>query len=149
MKRIDHLGIAVPDLKAAIETYKTLGFEYHHTETVDSQKVNTAFFTVGESHVELLEPTESDSVIAKFLDKQGPGIHHVAVEVDDIDAALARYKQAGIRLVNEEPIIGAGGHRVAFVHPKATGGVLLELMEMKKKDTSEGREQPVSEEAHA
>lgn len=138
MKRIDHLGIAVSDLESAIDTYKTLGFAYGHTEEVSSQKVNTAFFTVGESHVELLEPTSEDSVIARFLAKQGPGIHHVAVEVDDIDAALAHYKAAGIRLVNEEPVIGAGGHRVAFVHPKSTGGVLLELMELVKEPTTVG-----------
>ena len=131
MKKINHIGIAVPELEAAVEQYKSLGFHYHGSEEVASQKVRTAFFEVGESHVELLEPTADDSPISKFLGKRGSGIHHICVEVDNIDEALASYKQAGVRLINEEPFIGAGGHRVAFVHPKATSGVLLELLEAK------------------
>ena len=131
MKKIDHIGIAVPDLASAIDQYKNLGFVFHKTEEVPQQKVNTAFFEIGESHVELLEATAEDSPISKFLSKRGPGIHHICVQVEDIDAALAQYKKAGVRLINEEPVIGVGGHRVAFVHPKATSGVLLELLENK------------------
>ncbi len=127
IEKIDHIGVAVPDLKRAIEDYQALGFDFDKVETVESQKVRTAFFHVGESHVELLEPTGPDSVIAKFLEKRGPGVHHICVRVKDIDAALAAYKKAGVRLVNQEPFIGAGGCRVAFVHPKAAAGVLLEL----------------------
>jgi len=127
VKKIDHIGIAVPELNRAIETYKAMGFAFDKVETVESQKVNTAFFQVGDSHIELLEPADHDSPIAKFLEKRGPGIHHICVEVADIDAALAEYKKAGVRLIHETPFIGAGGCRVAFVHPKATGGVLLEL----------------------
>ena len=136
MKKINHIGIAVPELESAIDQYKTLGFQFHGKESVTSQKVNTAFFEVGESHIELLEPTADDSPIAKFLQKRGAGIHHMCVEVDDIEAALASYKAAGLRLVNEQPFIGAGGHRVAFVHPKSTSGVLLELLESKKESAS-------------
>ena len=132
MKKIDHIGIAVPDLESAVEQYKALGFAFDHVEEVAEQKVRTAFFELGESHVELLEATSEDSPIAKFLNKRGPGIHHMCVEVDDIDAALADYKAKGVRLVNETPFFGAGGHRVAFIHPKATQGVLLELLERKK-----------------
>ncbi|CAM2068389.1 methylmalonyl-CoA epimerase [Sulfidibacter corallicola] len=134
MKKIDHIGIAVPELDAAIEQYQTLGFDFDHVEEVPEQKVKTAFFELGDAHVELLEATEPDSAIAKFLGKRGPGIHHICVEVDDIEAALAEYRAAGVRLVNEEPVIGAGGHRVAFVHPKATHGVLLELLERRSTD---------------
>lgn len=129
IKKINHIGIAVPNLEEAVKRYKAMGFHYDKTEEVESQKVRTAFFEAGESHVELLEATSEDSPIAKFLEKRGPGIHHMCVEVDDIEAALAAYKAEGLQLINEEPFIGAGGHRVAFVHPKATGGVLLELLE--------------------
>lgn len=132
MKKIDHIGIAVNELESAIKTYTTMGFEYEKTEEVDDQKVRTAFFKVGESHVELLEATDPSSPIAKFLDRRGPGIHHICVEVDDLDEALATYKSEGIRMAQEEPSIGAGGHRIAFVHPKATGGVLIELLERQK-----------------
>lgn len=132
MKKIDHIGIAVPEMEAAIAQYKSLGFDFHGQETVASQKVNTAFFEIGESHIELLEPTEEDSPVGKFLAKRGAGIHHICIQVDDIEAALARYKAEGVRLINETPVIGAGGHRVAFVHPKSTSGVLMELLEPKK-----------------
>jgi len=129
MNKIDHLGIAVPDLEEAMKTYADLGFTFLKTEDVPQQKVKTAFYEIGESHLELLEATSPESPIAKYLEKNRPGIHHICVEVDDIDAALADYRDKGVRLINEEAIIGAGGCRVAFVHPKATGGVLLELKE--------------------
>lgn len=132
LEKIDHIGIAVPEMGPAIELYKSLGFEYHGSEEVTSQKVNTAFFEIGESHIELLEPTAPDSPIAKFLEKRGSGIHHLCIRVDDIDAALAHYKEQGLQLINKEPVIGAGGHRVAFLHPKATSGVLLEVLEQAK-----------------
>ena len=131
IKKVNHIGIAVADLDEGIQRYKAMGFAYDKTEEVPSQKVNTAFFEAGESHVELLAATSAESPIAKFLQKRGPGIHHICVEVEDIDAALATYKAEGLKLIHEEPFIGAGGHRVAFVHPKATGGVLLELLESK------------------
>jgi len=132
MKQIDHIGIAVPELAAAVDQYKNLGFEFHGMEEVVEQKVKTAFFEIGESHLELLEATGEDSPIAKFLAKRGPGIHHICVRVDDIDAELARLAKTDAILINEKPVIGAGGHRVAFVHPKSTSGVLLELLEQKK-----------------
>ena len=129
-KKIDHLGIAVPSLADAIPLYETLlGATVEHIEEVEDQKVRTAFFTVGESHFELLEPTDPDGPIARYLSKHRPGIHHICVQVEDIEAVLAAYKAAGIRLIDETPRIGAGGMRIAFVHPKSTGGVLLELSE--------------------
>ena len=132
MNKIDHLGIAVADLNAASQRYHELGFAFHGSERVDEQGVTVAFFECGESHIELLEPTHDQSPIAKFLAKRGPGIHHLCIEVDDIEAALADYKSKGIQLINPEPVIGAGGCRVAFVHPRATEGVLLELKEKMK-----------------
>ncbi len=129
--KIDHLGIAVTSLVEASERYRQLGFAFEGEETVIDQKVKVAFFRAGESHIELLEPTHDDSPISKFLNRRGPGIHHVCVEVEDIEAALASYKDQGIQLINSEPVIGAGGCRVAFVHPKSTHGVLLELKEKK------------------
>jgi len=129
INKIDHLGIAVENLEAAREIYDSLGFRFIKTEDVPEQKVTTAFYEAGESHIELLEATAPDSPIAKYLDKNRPGIHHLCIEVDDIEATLADYRAKGVRLINEEPVIGAGGCRVAFVHPKATSGVLLELKE--------------------
>ncbi len=131
MKKLNHIGIAVPELAAAIEQYQGLGFAFHGQERVESQKVTTAFFELGDSHLELLEPTMDDSPVGKFLSRRGPGIHHIAVEVDDIEAALERLRLNGTHLINETPVIGAGGHRVAFVHPKSASGVLVELMELK------------------
>ena len=129
-KKIDHIGIAVPSLADAIPMYEELlGIPVEHTEEVADQRVNTAFFSVGESHFELLEPTAEDSPIAKYLAKRRGGMHHMCVEVEDIDAVLAEYKRKGIRLIDEEARAGAHGKRVAFIHPAATGGVLLELSE--------------------
>jgi methylmalonyl-CoA epimerase len=128
MKKIDHLGIAVPRLEEAIEAYKALGFEVEATHEVPTEKVKTAFLPIGESHLELLEPTDPSSVIARFLEKRS-GLHHVCVLVDDLEAAIAEMKAKGVRLIDETPRVGAGGCRVAFVHPKAAGGVLLELKE--------------------
>ena len=134
VQKIDHIGIAVPNLDDAMALYKTLGFQFDHVEEVASQKVKVAFFECGESHMELLEPTSEDSPIAKFLAKRGSGVHHLCVQVEDVAASLASYKAQGMRLINEEPIIGAGGCKVAFVHPKSCSGVLLELVEAPSKD---------------
>jgi len=126
---IDHLGIAVPSLSEAMITYETLlGGRVNHTEEVPDQRVRTAFFQVGESAFELLEATDEQSPIARFLQRYPRGgLHHVCIAVDDIEAVLARYRQAGIRLIDSQPRRGAHHKWVAFVHPVATGGVLLEL----------------------
>ncbi|MGE0455470.1 MAG: methylmalonyl-CoA epimerase [Vicinamibacteria bacterium] len=128
MLKIDHLGIAVKGLDEAVAAWKALGFEVEGVHEVPSEKVRTAFLPIGESHLELLEPTDDSSVIAKFLEKRS-GLHHVCFLVDDLDAALAELKASGVRLIDQAPRAGAGGCRVAFVHPKAAGGVLVELKE--------------------
>lgn len=130
---IDHIGIAVKDLKAAIKTYETiLNIKCDKLEVVESEKVETAFFNTGESKVELLGPTSSDSVIAKYVDKKGEGLHHVAFEVDDIHAELDRLRKEGFTVLNEQPKDGADNKLVAFVHPKDNHGVLVELCQSKK-----------------
>jgi methylmalonyl-CoA/ethylmalonyl-CoA epimerase len=126
--KIDHLGIAVPDLAAAIRTYEALGFKAEPAHDVPSEKVRVAFLPVGESRLELLEPTDPSSVIARFLEKRS-GIHHVCLLVDDLDQALVELKERGVPLIDSVPRVGAGGSRVAFLHPKAAGGLLLELKE--------------------
>jgi len=126
--KIDHLGIAVPSLAEAVEAYEALGFPVESTQDVPTEKVRVAFLPVGESRLELLEPTDPGSSIAKFLQKRS-GLHHVCVLVEDIDAALADLRARGISLIDERPRPGAGGSRVAFVHPRSAGGVLLELKE--------------------
>jgi len=130
---IDHIGIAVKDLKAAIKTYETiLNKKCDKLEVVESEKVETAFFNTGESKVELLGPTSSDSVIAKYVDKKGEGLHHVAFEVDDIHAELDRLRKEGFNVLYEKPKNGADNKLVAFVHPKDNHGVLVELCQSKK-----------------
>ena len=126
--KIDHLGIAVRDLGQAEQAYEALGFNVEARHDVPTEKVRTSFLPVGESHLELLEPTDPSSVIARFLEKRS-GLHHVCVLVDDIDAALAELKARGVPVLDETPRIGAGGCRVAFVHPRGAAGVLLELKE--------------------
>lgn len=127
-RRIDHLGIAVKDLAAARATFEALlGSPPLGEETVASEKVRVAFFRTGESAFELLEPTSPDSAVAKFLEKRGEGIHHVCLAVDDIDREVARLRAAGFQFVGDAPRPGAGGARVAFVHPKSAGGILVEL----------------------
>lgn len=128
--RIDHIGVAVEDLDAAIELYRgPFGMPEAHRETVEAFGVEAVLLDVGESHVELLKPTGPDSGVARFLEKNGPGLHHVAYGTDDIDAALEQVRAAGLRLIDEQPRIGIRGSRVAFLHPKSTGGVLTELVE--------------------
>jgi methylmalonyl-CoA/ethylmalonyl-CoA epimerase len=128
IQKIDHLGIAVFSLEKAIPFYeKALGLKCHGVEEVASQKVKTAFFEAGETHIELLEPTSEDSPVAKFLAKNGEGVHHVAFGTDDIAKQLVLAKDEGCRLINNEPVEGAGGKLVAFLHPKSTHGVLTEF----------------------
>ena len=128
--KIDHIGIAVNTIDDAKAFWTdALGLPFEGDETVAEQKVKTAFFPVGESEVELLESTEPDGPIAKYIEKKGQGIQHVAFRVEDIDQALAELKEKGIRLIDETPRMGAGGAKIAFLHPKATNGVLVELCE--------------------
>ncbi|MGD8370888.1 MAG: methylmalonyl-CoA epimerase [Syntrophobacterales bacterium] len=128
--KIDHLGIAVNSIEEAKKLFQdTLGLEFEGTETVSEQKVTTAFFPVGDSEVELLESTAPDGPIAKYLEKRGEGIQHIAFRVENIEEALAELKEKGIRLIDEKPRMGAGGAKIAFLHPKATHGVLIELSE--------------------
>jgi methylmalonyl-CoA/ethylmalonyl-CoA epimerase len=129
-QRIDHIGIAVTDLEAAIALHeRTYGMRAAHRETIVSQGVEAVLFDVGENHVELLRPLGDDTPVGRFLAKRGPGLHHVAYQVADIDAALARLRDEGVRLIDDEPRIGVRGSRVAFLHPAGTGGVLTELVE--------------------
>ena len=128
--KIDHLGIAVNSIDAGKKFWTDiLGLDFEGTETVTEQKVTTAFFPVGESEVELLESTDPDGPVAKYIGKKGEGIQHVAFRVDNLEAALKELKANGVRLIDEKPRIGAGGARIAFLHPKATHGVLVELCE--------------------
>jgi methylmalonyl-CoA epimerase len=125
---LDHIGIAVRSLDAA-KIYEDLGLTVEHTEVVETQRVRTAFLSVGDSNLELLEPTSPDSPIAKFIEKRGEGIHHICFRVDDIEPHLAALKAKGYRLINEHPVPGAHGCKVAFLHPSAGNGVLIELSE--------------------
>ena len=126
--KISHLGIATKKIDEALKFWEdALGLENVHTEIVEDQKVRVAMLPLGETNIELLEPTSEDSPIAKFLENRGGGIHHIAVEVEDIEKSLAKLKASGARLIDESPRIGAEGCLVAFVHPASSGGVLLEL----------------------
>ena len=128
--RIDHIGVAVADLEAAIALHvDAYGMEVVHRETVSSQGVEAVLLDVGENHVELLSPLGDDTPVGRFLAKRGPGLHHVAYQVHDIDAALLSLKDSGVRLIDEEPRTGIRSSRVAFLHPGASGGVLTELVE--------------------
>ena len=127
LKRVDHVGSAVKNLDESVKFYESLGFKATGYEVVAEQKVKFAFLPCGDSEIELLESTEPDGPIARFIEKNGPGIQHIAIRVDDIDKALEELKAKEIRLIDQTPRYGAGNARIAFVHPKATGGVLLEL----------------------
>ncbi|MDD4334349.1 MAG: methylmalonyl-CoA epimerase [Desulfotomaculaceae bacterium] len=129
LKKVDHIGIAVKDLAEATKFYEALGLKSVGTEIVEEQKVKVAFFPVGDSEVELLESTAPDGPIAKYIDKNGAGIQHIAFRVDNIEKALAELKEKGVRLIDEKPRYGAGGAKIAFLHPKSTFGVLIELCE--------------------
>ena len=129
MHTIDHLGIAVKSLAQARKFYEQLGLEVLSEEAVPHEKVRVAMIALGESRIELLESTSPDSVIAKFLEKRGEGLHHVAIQVPDLAGAVETLKAGGTRFISEEIKVGAGGHRYVFVHPSSAGGVLLELIE--------------------
>jgi LAO/AO transport system kinase len=129
MYKIDHLGIAVKSLGAAKNIYEMLGLSVSEEEVVEQERVRLVMVPIGETRLELLEPTSEDSVIAKFIAKRGEGLHHISIRVPDLNAAVRKLKQDGVRLVSDEIKIGAGGHRYIFVHPSSTGGVLLELVE--------------------
>lgn len=127
---LDHIGIAVEGLDKGFEFYKTLGFDKMEVEEVPTEKVRTGFLRLGNrATLELLEPMNADSTLRKYLDKRGPGIHHICLRVQGIDGILAELKAKGVRLIDEQAKIGAHGCRVAFIHPAATGGVLIELSE--------------------
>ncbi len=140
MTKLDHIGIAVKSLDAA-KVYEALGLTVGHVEVVETQKVKTAFLSVGDAHLELLEPTGPDSTVAKFIEKRGEGIHHICLRVENIEMHLENLKTQGYRLINEAPVPGAHGCRVAFLHPSAGNGVLIELSEpaMNPEERSEER----------
>ena len=128
MNKIEHIGIAVKSIDEANKVYKSLfGYEHYKSETVEKEGVTTSFFTCGESKIELLEATHKDSPIAKFIDKKGEGIHHIAFDVDDIHAEIRRLKKEGFKVLNDTPKKGADNKLVAFLHPKSSNGVLIEL----------------------
>jgi methylmalonyl-CoA/ethylmalonyl-CoA epimerase len=130
LDRIDHVGVATEDLDGAIALYEgTFGMPVAHRETVESQGVEAVLLDVGEGHVELLRPLGPDTPVGKYLEKKGPGLHHVAYAVSDIDEVLGKLKESGVKLIDEEPRVGIRDSRVAFLHPKATNGVLTELVE--------------------
>ncbi len=131
IRKLNHIGIAVASIEAARPLYEQqLGLTFEGAEIVAEQKVRVAFFQCGDVRIELLEPTAPDSPVAAFLDRRGPGVHHLAYETDDIEADLARLEQEGVRLIDRVPRKGAHGTRIAFAHPRATGGVLTELTQV-------------------
>jgi len=131
IKRIDHIAIVVVDIDEALGFWsEALGLELDHVEDIPEQKSIVAFLPTGGSEVELVKPTTDDSGVARYLQKRGPGMHHICFEVDDIEAILAELKGKGVRLINETPITGADGKKLAFVHPESTHGVLVELYQL-------------------
>lgn len=131
IKKISHIAVVVPELEEALSFWvEALGLSLVHVEHVADQGVDVAFLPAGESDIELLEPIDPQSGVARYLEKRGPGIHHICFEVEDIDETLDRLKTAGIPLINEEATIGTGGKQIAFIHPKGTGGVLVELYQL-------------------
>ena len=132
VKKVDHIGVAVSNLEESIKFYEeVLGLKCQGTEVVEEQKVKVAFLPIGDTEIELLEATEPDSPIAKFIEKKGQGVQHIAFRVDDIEKALEEMRSLGIKLIDEKPRYGAGGARIAFLHPKSTNGLLVELCERK------------------
>jgi methylmalonyl-CoA/ethylmalonyl-CoA epimerase len=131
--RIDHIAVLVDDLEKTLSFWRDgLGMEMSHVEEVPAEKSRVAFLPLGGSEVELVKPTSDDSGLARYLEKRGPGMHHICLEVDDIQGMLSRLKEAGIQLINETPVTGSGGKKYAFVHPKSANGVMVELYELPK-----------------
>lgn len=141
IKKISHIAIVVPKLEEAMKFWvDTLGLPLAHVEHVQDQDVDVAFLPSGESEIELLEPLSDTSGVARFMNRRGPGMHHICFEVEDIEETLARIKAADVPLINEEAVIGTGGKKIAFVHPKGTGGVLVELYELTPGEPARRRE---------
>lgn len=141
IKQINHIAIVVENIDKALDFWEgALGLQVNHIEEVTEQESLIAFLPSGHSEVELVEPTSSVSGVARYLRKRGPGIHHICFEVDDIQATLARMKSRGVQLINEEPTIGTGGKKIAFVHPRSTCGVLVELYELTAEEPRRRRE---------
>jgi methylmalonyl-CoA/ethylmalonyl-CoA epimerase len=131
LKRLDHVAILVPDLDDALDFWQDqLGLNLDHVETISSMAVKIAFLPLGESEIELVQPTTEDSGLARYLEKRGPGLHHICIEVEDIAAKLAELRSKDVRLIDEEPVMMDDGRQLAFIHPKSTGGVLVELYEL-------------------
>ena len=131
LKRLDHIAVLVPDLDQALDFWQgQLGLSLDHVETISSMAVKIAFLPIGESEIELVQPITEDSGLAKYLAKRGPGLHHICIEAEDISAKLAELKEKGVRLIDEEPVLMDDGRQLAFIHPKSTGGVLVELYEL-------------------
>ena len=131
IKKIDHIAIVVEDIDAALHFWRdALGLQLDHIEDVPEQKSLVAFLPTGESEVELVKPTTDDSGIARYLQKRGPGMHHICFEVEDIEQVLSELKEKGVRLINEAPVLIEGGKSIAFIHPESTGGVLVELYQL-------------------
>ncbi len=129
--RLNHVAVLVPDLDLALAFWKDkLGLHLDHVETISSMAVKIAFLPLGESEIELVQPTTEDSGLAKYLAKHGPGLHHICIETDDIKGKLAELKKKSVRLIDEEPVLMDNGRQLAFIHPKSTGGVLVELYEL-------------------
>ena len=131
LKRLDHVAVLVPDLDEALSFWQDkLGFELDHVETISSMAVKIAFLPLGESEIELVQPTSENSGLAKFLEKRGPGLHHICLEVNDINKKINELKEKGVRLIDEEPVTMDDGRKLAFLHPKSAGGVLVELYQL-------------------
>ncbi len=135
IKRVDHIAIVVDDIGAALEFWRdSLGLELTHVEHVPNQESVVAFLPTGEAEIELVKPTSEDTGVAKYLRKRGPGIHHICLEVHDLESCLDELQSRGVRLINPEPTAGTGGRRVAFIHPESTHGVLVELYELSERE---------------
>ena len=131
LKRLNHVAVLVPDLDLALAFWRDqLGLSLDHVETISGMAVKIAFLPIGESEIELVQPTTEDSGLAKYLSKRGPGLHHICIETDDISAKLAELNGKGVRLIDQEPVLMEDGRQLAFIHPKSTGGVLVELYEL-------------------
>lgn len=131
IKKINHIAVVVPDLDTSMRFWvDALGLPLEHKEHVISQAVEVAFLSIGDSKIELLQPTDNESGVARYLEKKGPGMHHICFEVDNIEASLAKLKTTDIQLINEEPVLGSDGRKFAFIHPKSANGVLVELYEL-------------------